>query len=68
MECTIGARFKLCDHATSLLWGVGSNIHHLHFAWVNESMHLGMVFCQMNDGFGNSINRMKDTHETRRNT
>ncbi len=64
MEYTTGASVKLCDHATSFLWGVGSNIHHLHLAQVNESMHPGMVFCQEDDGFGNSINLIKDWHET----
>jgi hypothetical protein len=33
-------------------------------AWVNKSMHLGMVFCWMDDGFKNSMNRMKDWHKT----
>jgi hypothetical protein len=29
IECITGASVELCDHATSLLLGVGSNIHHL---------------------------------------
>jgi hypothetical protein len=64
MECTAGASVELCDHATSLIRGVGSNIHHLHLVSVNESMHPRMVFHQVDDGFGNSINRMKDWLET----
>jgi hypothetical protein len=51
---------KLCDHATSLLRGIASNIHHLYFARVNEFMHSWMVFCQLDDSFQNSINYMKD--------
>ncbi len=63
-KCTMDVIIKLCDHATSLLQGVASNIHHLCLAQVNESMHLGMIFCQVDDGFGNFINWMKDWHET----
>ncbi len=61
---TTSASVKLYDHATSLLQGVGSNIHHLHLAWTSKSMHLGMVFRRVDDGFKNSINWMKDWHET----
>jgi len=43
-KCIVGASVEICDHATSLLRGVGSNIHHLHLAQINESMHFGMVF------------------------
>jgi hypothetical protein len=64
MECTIDANVKLCDHATSLLQGIGSNIHHLCLAQIYKSMHLGMVFCRVDDGFENSINQMKDWHKT----
>jgi len=64
MECIVGVSIKLCNHATSLLQGVASNIHHLRLAQVNESMHPEMVFCRMDDGFGNSINWMKNLHET----
>ncbi len=39
VECIIGASIKLCDHATSLLRGVGSNIHHLHLVQITKSMH-----------------------------
>jgi len=62
-KCITGASIELCDHATSFIWGVGSNIHHIHLARVNESMHLGMVFRQVDDGFGKSINWIKDWHE-----
>ncbi len=30
MECIAGTSVKLCDHATSFLQGIESNIHHLH--------------------------------------
>jgi hypothetical protein len=53
----------LCNHATSHFRGVESNIHHLHLAWINGSMHPWMIFCWVDDGFGNSINWMKDWHE-----
>jgi hypothetical protein len=56
MECTMGANVELCDHATSLLQGVGSIIHHLCLAPVNKSMHPRMVFRWVDAGFRNSIN------------
>ncbi len=59
-ECTTGASIELCDHATSFLWRVGSNICHLCLARINKTMHPRMVFCWVDDGFGNSINWMKD--------
>jgi len=34
IKCTIGANIELCDHETSLLRGITSNIHHLHLAQV----------------------------------
>jgi hypothetical protein len=63
-ECITSISIELCDHATSLLQGVGSNIHHLRLAQVNKSMHPRMVFRRVDDGFRNSINWMKDWHET----
>jgi hypothetical protein len=30
----------------------------------NESMRLGMVLNHMEDGLGNSVNQLKDWHET----
>ncbi len=59
-KCTTSASVEFYDHATSLLLGVGSNIHHFCLVQINKSMHSGMVFCRVDDGFGNSINRMKD--------
>jgi hypothetical protein len=44
VECTSGANVKLCNHVTSLIRGVRSNIHHLHLVQVNKSMHPRMVF------------------------
>ncbi len=64
MECIANASVELCDHATSFLQGLGLNIHHLCLAQVNESMHLGMVFRWVDDGFRNSTNWMKDWHKT----
>jgi hypothetical protein len=64
IECTTGASIELKNHVTLLLQGVGSNIQHLHLARVNKSMHPGMVFCWVDNGFGNSINQMKDWHKT----
>jgi hypothetical protein len=55
-KCIAGTSVELCNHVTSLLRRVGSNIHHLRLAQVNKSMHPGRVFCWVDDGFGNSIN------------
>jgi hypothetical protein len=52
-KCTIGTNIELCDHATLLLRGITSNIHHLHLAQVHKPMHLEMVFRWVDDGFGN---------------
>jgi hypothetical protein len=43
---TTNASVKLYDHATSLLQGVGSNIHHLHLVQVNDSMHPEWYFAR----------------------
>ncbi len=59
-KCTTIISIKLCDHATSLFQGVTSNIQHLHLAQINKSMHPRMIFHQVDDGFGNFINQMKD--------
>ncbi len=64
MVCIMGISIELCDHATSFTRGDAWNIHHLHLAWVNKSMLPRMVFRRMDDGFKNSINRMKDWHKT----
>jgi hypothetical protein len=55
VECGEGASIELCDHATSFLQGVASNILTICLIQVNESMYLGMVFCQLDDGFGNFV-------------
>jgi hypothetical protein len=60
----VGASVELCNHATLVLQGVASNIHHFHLAQVNKSMHPGMVFRKVDDNFKNSIDHMKDWHET----
>jgi hypothetical protein len=36
-KCTACVSIELCDHATSLLQGIASNIHHLHLAQVNDT-------------------------------
>jgi hypothetical protein len=53
-----------CDHATSLLRVVASNIQKIHFTQAIESMHLSMVFSRMEDVLGNLISQLKDWHET----
>jgi hypothetical protein len=45
-KCTVGVIIELCDHTISLLQRVASNIHHLHLAQVNESMHLEWYFAE----------------------
>ncbi len=64
IKCGKGASIKLCNHATSLLQRVPSNIWAIHLARVNESMHLGMVFHRVDDGFKNFVIYMKVWHKT----
>ncbi len=45
-KCTVGAIIELCEHATSFLQKVASNIHHLRLAQINESMHLEWYFAE----------------------
>jgi hypothetical protein len=45
----------LCDHATSLLQVVASNIPNICLTQANESMHMGIIFNKMEDGLENSI-------------
>jgi hypothetical protein len=49
---------QLCDYATSLLQIVASKIQILHVIHVSESMHLNMIFNQVEDGLGNLVNRL----------
>ncbi len=42
-ECKEGG-IVLCDHVTSLLRIVAFDICNIFLTWINESMHLGMVF------------------------
>jgi hypothetical protein len=53
-----------CDHATSLLWIVASNIQNSHLTQAIESMHPSMVFSRVEDVLGNLISQLKDWHET----
>jgi hypothetical protein len=55
---------QLIDQTTSLLRVIATNVRSIRLSKVNEIMHLGMVFHCVNDGFGNSVHRMKDWHET----
>jgi hypothetical protein len=43
---------------------VALDIQNIQLARANESLHPWMVFHCVNDGMGNSINRMKDWHES----
>jgi hypothetical protein len=55
---------QLIDHNTSLLHVIATDVQGIRLSKVNEIMHPGMVFHCVNDGFGNSVHRMKDWHET----
>jgi hypothetical protein len=63
-QCKELINVQLCDHATSCLQIVASKIQALHVNHANESMHLDMVLNHMEDGLGNSVNHIKDWHET----
>jgi len=49
---------QLCDYATSLLQIVASKIQILHVIHVSESMHLNMIFNQVEDDLGNLVNQL----------
>ncbi len=54
----------LYNHAKSLLKVVASNISNILFIWIKESLHPRMGFQGVDDGTGNSINLMKNLHES----
>jgi hypothetical protein len=59
-----GSNTKFCDHGTSFLCGVASNIWPIHLTRVNKSMHPIMVFHWMDDGFKNAMNHWKISMKT----
>jgi hypothetical protein len=48
-----------CDQVTSLLRIVALDIHNICLEWTNESMHMAMVFSQVEDGLGTLISQLK---------
>jgi len=50
-----GANIQLCDHVTSLLWIIASNIQSICLAQVNKSVHSINVFNQVENGLGNLV-------------
>ncbi len=63
-ECKDLISVQLCDHATSRLQIVVSDIQNLCVTHANELMHLGIVFNWVEDGLGKLIFWLKDWHET----
>jgi hypothetical protein len=55
---------QLIHHTTSLLCVITTNVQGICLSKVNEVMHPNMVFHCVNDGFDNSVHRMKYWHET----
>jgi hypothetical protein len=51
------------DHTTSLFCVIATYVQGIHLSKVNEIMHPNMLFDCINDGFGNSVQQMKDWHE-----
>jgi len=62
-ECKKGD-VTLCEHATSHMKVLACNIHNICLTKVNVILHLGFVLHHVEDGLGNSVNRLKDWHET----
>jgi len=61
-ECTQGV--ALCDHATSIMKVVASEIQNIRLTKTNESLHLGTLLHHVDDGLRYSVHRLKDWHET----
>jgi hypothetical protein len=53
--CTMGASVKLRDHVTSLFRIIGSNIHHLHLARVNDPCTQEWYFVRWMMGLGTPL-------------
>ncbi len=54
----------LCEHATSHMKVLASNIHNIRLTNANAISHPGLVLCRVGDGLGNSVKWLKDWHET----
>jgi hypothetical protein len=54
----------LCEHATSHMKVLTSNICNIHLTKVNAVSHPGLVLHYVEDGLGNSVKQLKDQHET----
>ncbi len=62
-ECKEGD-VTLCGHATSHMRVLACNIRNIHLTKANVISHLGLVLRRVENGLGNSVKRLKDSHET----
>jgi len=54
----------LCEHATSHMKVLTSNICNIRLTKANTISHPGLVLRHVEDGLGNNVKRLKDWHET----
>jgi hypothetical protein len=54
----------LCEHATSHMRVLACNIHNICLTKANVISHPGLVLHHIEDGLGNNVKWLKDSHET----
>jgi len=54
----------LCEHVTSNIRILASNICNTRLAKANVVLHLELVLHCVEDGLGNNVKQLKDWHET----
>jgi hypothetical protein len=62
-ECKEG-NVTLCEHATSHMRVLACNIRNIPLTKANAVLHPGLVLHHVKDGLGNSVEQLKDWHET----
>jgi hypothetical protein len=62
-ECKEGD-VTLCEHATSHMGVLACNIRNIRLTKANAILHPGLMLHYVEDGLGNSVKRLKDSHET----
>ncbi len=62
-ECKEGD-VTFCEHATSHMRVLTCNICNIRFIKANAISHLGLVLHHVQDGLGNNVKWLKNSHET----
>jgi hypothetical protein len=62
-ECKEGD-VTFCEHATSHMRVLASNIRNIRFTKANAVLHLGLMLHSVEDRLGNNVKQLKNWHET----